>query len=120
MSVLHSKLLTIRFFSFNAYLSLLFFLEISWAGLPLSCRTVLSWWPMVPLGPGGFLPHLDCPRAPFSVPSFASSSLLTWDLCLRLGLSSVSLMLTIYRLTSTARQAVHWLHELQRIIYRVA
>ena len=39
-------------------------------GLPHSCRTVLSWWPMVPLGLGGFLRHLDCPRAPFSVPSF--------------------------------------------------
>ena len=53
-----------------AYLSPLVFLEISWAGLPHSCRTVLSWWPMVPLGPGGFLRHLDCPRVPFLVPSF--------------------------------------------------
>src|SRR6218665_490241 len=57
---------------------------------------------MVPLGSGGFLPHLDFPRAPFSVSFFTSFSLPTWDPCLRLGLYSVSLMLTIYRLTSTA------------------
>src|SRR6218665_2994795 len=42
-------------------LSLLVFLEISWAGLPHSCRTVLSWWPMVPLGPSGV-------PAPFGLP----------------------------------------------------
>src|SRR6218665_1557868 len=45
------------------------------------------------------------PKAPFSVPYFTSFSLPIWDLCLRLGLSSVSRMATICRLTSTARRA---------------
>src|SRR6218665_3609108 len=45
---------------------------------------------MVPLGPGGFLRHLACPKAPFSAPYFTSFSLPIWDRCLRLGLSSVS------------------------------
>jgi len=66
------------------------------AGLPLSFR------PTTPLGPGGFLYHLVCPRALFSVPSFILFSLPTWDLCLRLGLSSVHPMPMFYRCTSTA------------------
>src|SRR6218665_149927 len=73
MQVPHSTLSTIRFCC-SAYLSLLVFLEIFWAGLPRSSRTVLSWWPMVPLGPGGFLRRLACPKAPFSVPYFTSFS----------------------------------------------
>src|SRR6218665_807919 len=104
MQVLHSTLSTIRFCC-SAYLSLLVFLEISWAGLPRSSRTVLSWWPVVPLGPGGFLRHLACPKASFSAPYFTSFSLPIWDLFLRLGLSSVSRMPPICRLTSTARRA---------------
>src|SRR6218665_3564813 len=42
-------------------LSLLVFLEISWAGIPHSCRTVLSWWPMVPLSPDGSQGSVLCP-----------------------------------------------------------
>src|SRR6218665_3369553 len=44
-------------------------------------------WPMVPLGPGGFLRHLACPKAPFSAPYFTSFSLPIWDPCLWLSQS---------------------------------
>src|SRR6218665_365061 len=42
---------------------------------------------------------------PFSAPYFTSFLLPIWGLCLRLGLSSVSRMPTICRLTSTAPRA---------------
>src|SRR6218665_3284892 len=44
-------------------------------------------WPMVPLGPCGFLRHLACPKAPFSAPYFTSFSLPIWDPCLWLSQS---------------------------------
>src|SRR6218665_104208 len=104
LTIDHLSLLTIRFCC-SAYLSLLVFLEISWVGLPLSSRTVLSWWPMVPLGPGGFQRHLACTKAPFLAPYFTSFSPPIWDPWLRLGLSSVNRMPTICRLASTAQRA---------------
>src|SRR6218665_2206174 len=61
LTIDHLSLLTIRSCC-SAYLSLLVFLEISWVGLPLSSRTVLSWWPMVPLGPGGSCAIWAAPR----------------------------------------------------------
>src|SRR6218665_3459482 len=98
MRLLLSILFTIRFFC-SAYLSLLVFLEISCTGLPLSWRTVPTWRPVVPLGPGGFLCHLVCSRALF----LAFSFLPTWNSCMRLGLPSVNPMLTIYSYNDKAK-----------------
>ena len=64
-----------------------------------------SWWPIVPLSPGGFLRHLVCPSALFSVPSFILFSLPTQFPCLQLELPSVNPMPTTCRRTSTARRS---------------